>query len=677
MTESTNPIPITDGLWWVGVNDTKRNLQCNPFLLLQGKSAILFDAGSVLDFEIVSHKVQQLVPIQKLDAIVCSHQDPDLCSSLPLFEKHGFKGVYCCHTRASLIISYYGVHRSFYHVNLQNYRFPLVDGSSIEFIFTPYLHFPGAIMTYLPQQKVLLSGDVFGAVTKQWNLYAGPDYEEAMKTFHETYMPSHAILKSTMDTLLQYDISMICPQHGSIITKNPRRHIEILRDLSCGLFLDLVKKDLMEAGGYLALCNQIVKRYLATYTLTDVQQLFNDSAFQFDDATREVTSCKTQDEDIWETFFNLVLEKKGLEWITIIAPTAEMLSKSYAIPLPKVFRTQAFEASSIISSQSIQIDNLEKERSSLELRLNELQESLSRDAVTGLYNQNVHNLFITEIIHQMISEKQSICCVMLSVDNLAQINIDFGSSEGDATLRNLTFIIERHLSFDCKVFRLAGSVFGLYTVNLAGSDVIEEVEKLIHTVSDSEAFIVPITISGGIFCSHEFPDSLQNDEEQLKAVMVQTTQFRLRLAQKRGGRILVSSSIVPLGEKSLHTVLLIDPPGLGRELIKKELIREGFQVFIADNGLLAKLQIQTELPDIIISELMVEKINAITLRKELLNNPETRNIPFLLMSAVKNENTVNRALEMNISHFFLRPVLLVELIGVVKMIAKRIQIEEN
>ena len=677
MIDVTKAIPVADGLWWVGMNDTKRNIQCNPYLLLHGKSAILFDAGSVLDFETVSAKVKQLVPIADLDAIVCSHQDPDLCSSLPLFEHSGFKGVYCCHTRASTLISFYGVRRPFYHVNLQNYRFPLVDGSSIEFIFAPYLHFPGAIMTYLPQQKVLISGDVFGAVTKQWNLYAGLEYEEAMKTFHETYMPSHANLKPTMEKLLQYDIETICPQHGSVITVQSRRHIEILRDLPCGLFLDLVKKDLMDAGGYLGLCNQIVKRYLAIYMITPVQEVFVDSPFAFDSDSRELTSTSLQEQDIWDVFFNLILEKQGLEWITIIAPTAEMLSKEYAVPLPKVFRTQAFEASSIISSQSTRIETLEQERTNLELRVKDMEESLYRDKITGLYNQEFHDLFIRDMVHQVGTEKRSLSCVMLSIDNLSRINIDFGSSEGDATLRNLTFLIQQHLSSHCQLFRLTGSLFGIYAMDLSSDQVIKRFEKLIHVVSDSESFIVPVTISGGMFCSSEFPQSLMDDEEQLTAIMVQTTRFRLKLAQKQGGRRLVYTSGFSQGENFLHTVLLVDAPGLGRELIRKELEQEGYQVTSVDNGLLARQQIQKEPPDIIICELMIEKINALTLRKELLINPETRNIPFLLMSAVKNEHTVSSALQVNISHFFLRPVLLVELVGVVKMIVRRLQIQED
>jgi hypothetical protein len=47
------------------------------------------------------------------------------------------------------------------------------------------------------------------------------------------------------------------------------------------------------------------------------------------------------------------------------------------------------------------------------------------------------------------------------------------------------------------------------------------------------------------------------------------------------------------------------------------------------------------------------------------------------MSYAKNETTVGRAMEVYLSHFFWRPVMMVELLGVVGLIAKRLQIQGN
>jgi len=224
-------VMIAEGLWWVGDDLISGKLHCNPYLLLDKGSAILFEPGSVLDVEVVMAKVKRLVPLEKLEAIVVSHQDPDLCSAIPILEQNGFSGYICCHERAATIIEYYGVKSPFYYVDQNNFRYQMKNGEGLRFLYAPYLHFPAAIMTYLPKQKTVISGDLFGAITNDWHLYAPEDYQESMITYHEIYMPSHEILASAMNQLLQLEINLICPQHGSIIARDCKKYIEVLKNL--------------------------------------------------------------------------------------------------------------------------------------------------------------------------------------------------------------------------------------------------------------------------------------------------------------------------------------------------------------------------------------------------------------------------------------------------------------
>lgn len=116
-----------------------------------------------------------------------------------------------------------------------DWKLTLKSGRTLQFISTPYLHFPGAFMTYDEKSKVLFSSDIFGALSYDWDLYANEYYIEAMKAFHESYMPSREILKHSMDKLDDLDIELIAPQHGSIIKKNQvREYIETLKNLECG-----------------------------------------------------------------------------------------------------------------------------------------------------------------------------------------------------------------------------------------------------------------------------------------------------------------------------------------------------------------------------------------------------------------------------------------------------------
>ena len=81
-----NAIAITRDIYWVGFNEEGSNLRCNPYLLIDGEDIILFDPGSLTHFPVVMRKVIDLVNPEHITAAVASHQDPDICSNLPVLE---------------------------------------------------------------------------------------------------------------------------------------------------------------------------------------------------------------------------------------------------------------------------------------------------------------------------------------------------------------------------------------------------------------------------------------------------------------------------------------------------------------------------------------------------------------------------------------------------------------
>lgn len=82
-----HPAEIASGIYWVGEGSQTKGLQCNPYLLIDGQEAVLIDPGSVLDFESVWENVCGLVSPDRIRYVILHHQDPDLASSVPLFEK--------------------------------------------------------------------------------------------------------------------------------------------------------------------------------------------------------------------------------------------------------------------------------------------------------------------------------------------------------------------------------------------------------------------------------------------------------------------------------------------------------------------------------------------------------------------------------------------------------------
>jgi flavorubredoxin len=235
-----NSIAVTRDIHWVGFYDKEANLHCNPYIMIDEDEVLFFDPGSIPHFPTVMRKVIDLVNPKDISIIIASHQDPDICGNLAVVEDviENPDLLIAAHSYSIRFIRYYGVHSNFYPVEEQDFKIALKSGRQLEFIFTPYLHSPGSIMTYDPESQSLFSSDIFGALDVNWELFAGDNFIEPMNDFHKIYMPGNQLLKHCMLKLEKMNIRRILPQHGSILEgKQVQTAIQQLKHLSCGFDL--------------------------------------------------------------------------------------------------------------------------------------------------------------------------------------------------------------------------------------------------------------------------------------------------------------------------------------------------------------------------------------------------------------------------------------------------------
>ncbi|EIC21176.1 oxygen-binding di-iron domain-containing protein [Thiorhodovibrio frisius] len=238
--DTNKALEIAERVWWVGHVLPDDPFQCHVYLLEQGDQSVLFDPGSRLTFPSTLRKIEQVIPFTQIRYFVCHHQDPDITAALPLIDAITERedAVVVTHWRAHALLRHYGLKMPFWLVDQNDWRLPLVD-RELKFIFTPYAHFPGAICTFDPKTGVLFSSDLFGGFTEQPTLVArGESHIEALKPFHEHYMPSNDILGYAMAQIERYPVEIIAAQHGSIIPRSLVPFlIEQLKQLDCGIYL--------------------------------------------------------------------------------------------------------------------------------------------------------------------------------------------------------------------------------------------------------------------------------------------------------------------------------------------------------------------------------------------------------------------------------------------------------
>ena len=235
-----NAISILRDIYWVGFKERDTNLHCNSYLLLDDDEVVFFDTGSIPDFPVIMRKVLEIADFKTVSLLVASHQDPDVCGNMAIVEDvvENKNLKIAAHSNTTRLIRHYGLKSDIYVVDEHDYKIVLKSGRELEFIYAPFLHSPGAMVTYDKKTKTLFSGDIFGGVSKEWSLFEDKHLLENMKTFHQMYMPSSKILSNFLTKLESYDIQQILPQHGSVIEGDSvKKAIEFLKTVPCGIDL--------------------------------------------------------------------------------------------------------------------------------------------------------------------------------------------------------------------------------------------------------------------------------------------------------------------------------------------------------------------------------------------------------------------------------------------------------
>ena len=667
-------IKIENGIYWVGSNDEKASLNCNPYLIIDKGEGILLDPGSVLDFDIVFKNVISLIPIEHIRYVILHHQDPDFCSSVPLFEKAGANFQIVTHWRAAILIKYYGVVSPFYIINENEFKLRLPSGRELAFIPTPYLHFPGAFVTYDLHSKILFSSDLFGAFSYNWKLFADDSYIEKMKMFHEHYMPSNEIIRPVMEKLLSIDIAMIAPQHGSIIKDNVVSHIKVLRDLECGEYLKDTKKEIAKNGGYKLLVSLVLKRLYSIFHVNEVEEALEGLEISFDRNSYEVFDFNYRGVDLWNGLFENISKKMGMNWLVVLEPFVNKISKEYDILVPDIYQSKMIDAQSEVWNLNSENVELKKMNEKLSQNIQDVYEQMTKCPITGLYNYTFFRSYLSKSIEEILAENNRIhtSLMVLNVDNMSQIKYTYGDDEVESILRTLAILINEYASNNMVQFRLQGASVACYFINETEENVTAFAEEIRNEISTTKKFVDKITASIGIAYSEEI-DLTSDNYENIAKEYYELAISRINLAKKAGENRICSSS--EFEERQEEYILIADNDETNVDVLKNVFENLKYKTKAAYTGDEIVEICSDKRPLLIISEMMLPKQDAIQVYRTLQKTTDTKNIPFIIVSSLKNEDAVKSSYALGINYFLKKPYMIAELTGLSQNIIRGNKIE--
>ena len=177
----------------------------------------------------------QLDELPAPDYLVIHHVEQDHSGSTPMvLERFPELTIVCNEKCKGMLID---------HLHIDDARFQVVaDGDEVSlgdktltFLFTPWVHWPETMSTWLAEDKILFSCDFFGSHYATSDIFADKHevYDGAKRYYAEIMMPFGPQVLKNIEKVTQYPIEYIGPSHGPVYD-DPAFIIEAYRDWAGG-----------------------------------------------------------------------------------------------------------------------------------------------------------------------------------------------------------------------------------------------------------------------------------------------------------------------------------------------------------------------------------------------------------------------------------------------------------
>ena len=121
----------------------------------------------------------------------------------------------------------------------------------------------------------------------------------------------------------------------------------------------------------------------------------------------------------------------------------------------------------------------------------------------------------------------------------------------------------------------------------------------------------------------------------------------------------------------MNKILVIDDDDAINELLKINLELFGYSTITAKNGIEGFALVKQELPDLVVLDVMMPEVDGFTVAKRIRENPETKNIPILMLTALSMVQDKVKGFDIGVDDYLVKPFEMEELRVRVRALLKR------
>lgn len=188
----------------------------NSYLIKGSDKTALLDT---VDPTITHVLMEQLEEVPEVDYLIAHHAEQDHSGSIPtVLKKYKNAKVVCTAKCKDMLSDHLRVPAERVMTTANGETLSLGD-RTLQFVHTPWVHWPETMCTYLKEEKILFSCDFFGSHLAASDICVtdeGRVYEAAKRYYAEIMMPFRAAIKGNLEKIKNLDIKTIAPSHGPV-----------------------------------------------------------------------------------------------------------------------------------------------------------------------------------------------------------------------------------------------------------------------------------------------------------------------------------------------------------------------------------------------------------------------------------------------------------------------------
>ena len=233
---------LKNNVYSVGANDFLRKsfdeliplpdgTSYNSYLVVGLEKTALIDTVDPTMNLVLLKNLKEL-EIKKIDYIIANHAEQDHSGTIPyLLKEYPMAKILCSVKCKPMLVDLLEIDESIITIVQDNDKINL-GGKTLKFVYTPWVHWPETMCTYLIEDKILFSSDFFGSHLANEDIFFNDKkklYQASKRYYAEIMMPFRNIIKENISKLEKLDISMIAPSHGPVY-KDPKWIIDNYKD---------------------------------------------------------------------------------------------------------------------------------------------------------------------------------------------------------------------------------------------------------------------------------------------------------------------------------------------------------------------------------------------------------------------------------------------------------------